>query len=463
MYIEQLYTGCLAEAAYYIESNGVAAIVDPLRETEPYIALAEARGAKIKYIFETHFHADFVSGHIDLAAKTGATIVYGPAAKTGYDIIEATDGQVFELGALKIKVLHTPGHTPESSCYLLSDENGKAHSLYSGDTLFIGDVGRPDLAQKTGEITAEDMAGSLYDSLRSKIMPLPNDIIVYPAHGAGSACGKKMSDERSALLGDQKRDNYALGDLTRDEFIKELTTGIAPPPQYFAKAAAQNKTGYKAFDDVMKQSVRPMTANEVEAALMAGNLILDTRNQNDYRDGHIKGSWFIGLNGQFAPWAGALIENLHQAIVVIADQGKEGEAVMRLARVGYDNVVGYLEGGMDTWVKSGKSAATIPSLTPEAFAEKGVGSAKVMDVRKPSEFSEGHLVEADNVPLDFFTELIHNIDLNQTYAIHCKGGYRSMIAASILEALGAKGVIDLMGGFDKIKLTSAKTIVPTIA
>lgn len=460
MYIEQLYTGCLAEAAYYIESNGEAAIVDPLRETEPYIALAAARGAKIKYIFETHFHADFVSGHLDLAAKTGARIVFGPTAKTHYDIIEAADGQSFDIGALKMKVLHTPGHTPESSCYLLHDAQGKEHSLYSGDTLFIGDVGRPDLAQKAGEITAEDMAGALYDSLRSKIMPLPNDIIVYPAHGAGSACGKKMSEERSAYLGDQKRDNYALSDLTRDEFIKELTTGIVPPPQYFAKAAAQNKMGYKSIDDVMAHSLKPLSADDVESALNSGILILDTRNQNDYRDGYIKGSWFIGLNGQFAPWAGALIEDLHQAMVIIADEGKESEAIIRLARVGYVNVVGYLNGGMQTWQAAGKEVSKMNSLSPEEFAVNGVGSAKVMDVRKPSEFSEGCLLGAENVPLDFFIELLSSIDLSHTYAIHCKGGYRSMIAASILEARGAKGVIDLMGGYDKIQLTCAKTIVP---
>lgn len=463
MYVEQLYTGCLAEAAYYIESNGEAAIIDPLRETDPYVALAEKRGAKIKYIFETHFHADFVSGHLDLAAKTGAKIVYGPGAKTGYDIIEARDGQEFTLGAVKLRVLHTPGHTPESSCYLLLDENAKEHSIYTGDTLFIGDVGRPDLAQKTGEITAEDMAGTLYDSLRAKILPLPDHVIVYPAHGAGSACGKNMAKETFALLGEQKQTNYALGNISREEFITELTTGIMPPPQYFAKAAAQNKTGYKSIDDLYETSVKALSADEVEREMKNGTLVIDTRNQEAYRAAHIKGSWFIGLNGQFAPWAGALISDIHQRIIIIADEGKEKEAVMRLARVGYDNVCGYLNGGVQAWKEAGNTLVAMPSITPEDFAAKGVGSAKILDVRKPTEFSEGHLAGAENVPLDFFTELVGGLNLGQPYAVHCKGGYRSMIAASILEAKGANAVTDMMGGFDKIKLTNVNVVKPTLA
>ncbi len=463
MYVEQLYTGCLAEAAYYIESNGEAAIIDPLRETEPYLELATKRGAKIKYIFETHFHADFVSGHVDLAQKTKAPIVYGPTANTDYEILEAKDGQVFNIGDVKLKVLHTPGHTPESSCYLLFDENGREEAIFTGDTLFIGDVGRPDLAQKSGEITAEDMAATLYDSLRSKIMPLPDHITVYPGHGAGSACGKKMSSETSALLGDQKQSNYALGDLTKEEFVKELTTGILPPPQYFAKAAAQNKKGYKSIDQVFESSLNAMSVEQVQTEIKNASLVIDTRHQDDFRDGHIPNSWFIGLNGQFAPWAGALIEDLHQNIVIVAEAGKEEEAIMRLARVGYDNVVGYLDGGIEAWKASGKSVGRINSITSDDFARNGNGDAQVMDVRKPSEYEQGHLAEARNIPLDFFLEELKRVDVSKPYAVHCKSGYRSMIAASILQAKGMDNITDIIGGFDALKETSAKIVEPEMA
>ena len=463
MYVEQLYTGCLAEAAYYIESNGEAAIIDPLRETEPYLELATKRGAKIKYIFETHFHADFVSGHVDLAQKTKAPIVYGPTANTDYEILEAKDGQVFNIGDVKLKVLHTPGHTPESSCYLLFDENGREEAIFTGDTLFIGDVGRPDLAQKSGEITAEDMAATLYDSLRSKIMPLPDHITVYPGHGAGSACGKKMSSETSALLGDQKQSNYALGDLTKEEFVKELTTGILPPPQYFAKAAAQNKKGYKSIDQVFESSLNAMSVEQVQTEIKNASLVIDTRHQDDFRDGHIPNSWFIGLNGQFAPWAGALIEDLHQKIVIVAEAGKEEEAIMRLARVGYDNVVGYLDGGIEAWKASGKSVGRINSITSDDFARNGNGDAQVMDVRKPSEYEQGHLAEARNIPLDFFLEELKRVDVSKPYAVHCKSGYRSMIAASILQAKGMDNITDIIGGFDALKETSAKIVEPEMA
>ncbi len=463
MYVEQLYTGCLAEAAYYIESNGEAAIIDPLRETEPYLELATKRGAKIKYIFETHFHADFVSGHVDLAQKTKAPIVYGPTANTDYEILEAKDGQVFNIGDVKLKVLHTPGHTPESSCYLLFDENGREEAIFTGDTLFIGDVGRPDLAQKSGEITAEDMAATLYDSLRSKIMPLPDHITVYPGHGAGSACGKKMSSETSALLGDQKQSNYALGDLTKEEFVKELTTGILPPPQYFAKAAAQNKKGYKSIDQVFESSLNAMSVEQVQTEIKNASLVIDTRHQDDFRDGHIPNSWFIGLNGQFAPWAGALIEDLHQKIVIVAVAGKEEEAIMRLARVGYDNVVGYLDGGIEAWKASGKSVGRINSITSDDFARNGNGDAQVMDVRKPSEYEQGHLAEARNIPLDFFLEELKRVDVSKPYAVHCKSGYRSMIAASILQAKGMDNITDIIGGFDALKETSAKIVEPEMA
>lgn len=463
MYVEQLYTGCLAEAAYYIESNGEAAIIDPLRETEPYLELATKRGAKIKYIFETHFHADFVSGHVDLAQKTKAPIVYGPTANTDYEILEAKDGQVFNIGYVKLKVLHTPGHTPESSCYLLFDENGREEAIFTGDTLFIGDVGRPDLAQKSGEITAEDMAATLYDSLRSKIMPLPDHITVYPGHGAGSACGKKMSSETSALLGDQKQSNYALGDLTKEEFVKELTTGILPPPQYFAKAAAQNKKGYKSIDQVFESSLNAMSVEQVQTEIKNASLVIDTRHQDDFRDGHIPNSWFIGLNGQFAPWAGALIEDLHQKIIIVAEAGKEEEAIMRLARVGYDNVVGYLDGGIEAWKASGKSVGRINSITSDDFARNGNGDAQVMDVRKPSEYEQGHLAEARNIPLDFFLEELKRVDVSKPYAVHCKSGYRSMIAASILQAKGMDNITDIIGGFDALKETSAKIVEPEMA
>ena len=463
MYVEQLYTCCLAEAAYYIESNGEAAIIDPLRETEPYLELATKRGAKIKYIFETHFHADFVSGHVDLAQKTKAPIVYGPTANTDYEILEAKDGQVFNIGDVKLKVLHTPGHTPESSCYLLFDENGREEAIFTGDTLFIGDVGRPDLAQKSGEITAEDMAATLYDSLRSKIMPLPDHITVYPGHGAGSACGKKMSSETSALLGDQKQSNYALGDLTKEEFVKELTTGILPPPQYFAKAAAQNKKGYKSIDQVFESSLNAMSVEQVQTEIKNASLVIDTRHQDDFRDGHIPNSWFIGLNGQFAPWAGALIEDLHQNIVIVAEAGKEEEAIMRLARVGYDNVVGYLDGGIEAWKASGKSVGRINSITSDDFARNGNGDAQVMDVRKPSEYEQGHLAEARNIPLDFFLEELKRVDVSKPYAVHCKSGYRSMIAASILQAKGMDNITDIIGGFDALKETSAKIVEPEMA
>ncbi len=462
MYIEQLYTGCLSEAAYYIESNGKAAIIDPLRETEPYLQKAKERGAEIKYILETHFHADFVSGHLDLAAKTGAPIVFGPTAQTDFDIIQATDGQVFELGELKIKLLHTPGHTPESSCYLLFDENGKEHSIYTGDTLFIGDVGRPDLAQKGGEMTAEDMAATLYDSLRTKIMTLPDDIIVYPAHGAGSACGKNMSSETSALLGGQKQTNYALGDLTKEEFVKELTKGILPAPQYFAKAASQNKKGYKSIDQVFESSLNAMSVDEVLEAQKSGVMVLDTRREGEFSEGHIPNAWYIGLHGQFAPWAGALIEDMHQPIAIVADSGKEQEAIMRLARVGYDNVIGYLDGGFEAYRASGKEVRVIPSITPEEF-KANQPEGQVLDVRKPSEFENCHLEDAQLLTLDYINAHLAEVNPETSYVIHCKGGYRSVIAWSILASKGFKNIIDIKKGFDGLKAAGVPYVQPELA
>lgn len=462
MYIEQLYTGCLAEAAYYIESEGEAAVIDPLRETEPYLELAKKRGAKIKFIFETHFHADFVSGHIDLSRKSGAPIVFGPKAETNFEIIKASDGQRFKLGSAEIEVLHTPGHTPESTCYLLRDEQGLPHSIYTGDTLFIGDVGRPDLAQKDGSMTAEDMAGTLYDSLRSKILPLPDHIVVYPAHGAGSACGKNMSKETFATLGEQKRTNYALGNISRSEFIKELTTGILPPPQYFSKAAAQNKAGYLPIEVIYERSLIPLDANQVQKAQEDGALILDTRHESAFRKGHIPNSWFIGLHGQFAPWAGALISDMHKPIVIIADSGKEQEAVLRLARVGYDNVLGYLNGGFDVWKAASKDIAEVSTLSPEDYVLQNPNTA-VIDVRKQSEYDNCHLPDAQLVPLDYLHAQLEMLDPNKPYLIHCKGGYRSVIAWSVLTAEGFKHISDIPGGFDALKTAGAKYVQPQSA
>jgi len=458
MKIEQIYTGCLAQGAYYIESEGEAAIIDPLRESEPYIAKAEKEGAKIKYIFETHFHADFVSGHVDLASKTGAKIVYGPNAKTEYDIVEAEDGQIFELGKIKIKVLHTPGHTMESTTFLLIDENGKEHAIFSGDTLFIGDVGRPDLAQK-GTLTQDDLAGYLYDSLRTKIMTLPDDVVVYPAHGAGSACGKNMSKETTDLLGNQKKTNYALrADMTKEEFIKEVTDGLLPPPQYFAQNVAMNKTGAIGLDEILEKGNVPLDVETFEAmANHEGALVLDTRSQEEFAKAHIPNSIFIGIDGSFAPWVGALIPDLQQPIVFIAEEGREEEVVTRLSRVGYDNTLGYLKGGIPAWEKAGKETDSVTSIPAETFAENyKAGNVNVMDVRKPTEYQSEHVEDAINLPLDYINENMDQVDGDKTYHVHCAGGYRSMIASSILKSRGFHNVIDVAGGFKAI----AETDVP---
>ena len=455
MKIDQIYTGCLAQGAYYIESKGEVAIIDPLRETDVYIKRAVEQNAKIKYIFETHFHADFVSGHVDLAEKTGADIIYGPGASTSYDIHEAKDDEIFELGDIKIKVLHTPGHTPESSCFLLIDENGKEHALFSGDTLFIGDVGRPDLAIKS-DLTQEDLAGMLYDSLRNKVMTLPDDVIVYPAHGAGSACGKNMSKETHDLLGNQKKVNYALrADMSKDEFIKEVTTGILPPPQYFAKNAMLNKTGVESLDTILEKGKVPLSVDEFEAyANHEGALVLDTRKPQDFANGHIPNSIFIGIDGSFAPWVGALIPDLQQPIIFIADEGREEEVVIRLSRVGYDNTLGYLEGGFEAWSSAGKETDRVTSITAEEFAKDYKQSqVNVMDVRKPSEYEAEHVENAENIPLDFVSEMMKDIDKNKEYYVHCAGGYRSMIMASILKSRGYHKLIDIAGGFKSISET----------
>tara|TARA_Y100000589_G_C27155659_1_gene630736 strand:- start:231 stop:1637 length:1407 start_codon:yes stop_codon:yes gene_type:complete len=459
MKIEQLYTGCLAQGAYYIESKGEVAIIDPLRETQQYIDKAKSNNAKIKYVLETHFHADFVSGHVDLAEKTGATIVFGPGAQTEYNIHSATDGEELKLGELTIKVLHTPGHTLESVTYLLKDKNGKDHAIFSGDTLFLGDVGRPDLAIKS-DLTERDLAGMLYDSLRKKIMPLADDVVVYPAHGAGSACGKNLSKETVGVLGDQKKTNYALrADMTKEEFIDEVLDGIAPPPQYFAKNAMMNKMGYNAFDDILKTGNNPLTPEEFEAlANHESALVLDVRPQSEFIKSHIPNSIFIGLNGQFAPWVGALITDIKQPILLVVPEGKSEEAVTRLSRVGYDNTLGYLEGGIDAWKASGKEIDSLESISAEEFEKRANSSElNVLDVRKDGEYKSMHLENAQHFALDYINNQMDQIDKDKTYYVHCAGGYRSVIAASILKARGYHNLVDIAGGFGAIKKTNLST------
>jgi glyoxylase-like metal-dependent hydrolase (beta-lactamase superfamily II)/rhodanese-related sulfurtransferase len=460
MHIEQIYTGCLAQGAYYIESDGEVAIVDPLRESAPYIERAQKRGATIKYIFETHFHADFVSGHVDLAKKTGATIVYGPTAKTEFESYEAKDGEEFNIGKIKIRVLHTPGHTLESTTYLLINEEGKEEAIFSGDTLFIGDVGRPDLAQK-GDITQDDLAGMLYDSLRTKIMTLPDEVTVYPAHGAGSACGKNMSKETTDSLGNQKKTNYALrADMTKEEFIKEVTDGLLPPPQYFAANVAMNKSAdTHGLDDILAKGKVALDVDTFEAyANHEGALVLDTRNQKDFAQAHIPNSIFIGIDGGFAPWVGALIPDLQQPIIFLADEGREEEVVTRLSRVGYDNTLGFLKGGIDAWKAAGKETDAVKSIPATAFADElKKGDLHVVDVRKPSEFSAEHVEDAVNHPLDYINEEMEKLEEDKTYHLHCAGGYRSMIAASILKSRGFHNLVDVAGGFKAISQTDIPT------
>ncbi|MCB0560998.1 MAG: MBL fold metallo-hydrolase [Lewinellaceae bacterium] len=458
MKVEQIYTGCLAEAAYYIESEGEAVIIDPLRETKPYLDKLKQEGAKLKYIFETHFHADFVSGHLDLADKTGAAIVYGPNSETTFEKYMAKDGEELKVGKVTFKILHTPGHTPESTTYLLRDETGKDYAIFTGDTLFIGDVGRPDLAQKSGEVTKEDLAGWLFDSLRTKIMPLANEVIVYPGHGAGSACGKSMSDETWDTLGHQKEANYALrADMTRGEFIAEVTAGLMPPPQYFAKNAKLNKTGYGSIDKVLEKGAVPLNVKQFEAVIEQNEaLILDTRHEDIFRKGFIPGSVFIGIDGDFAPWVGALITDLQQPIVFLTEEGREEETVTRLARVGYDNTLGYLEGGIEAWKAAGNEVDSIDSVTAEEFAQRlqhGIVD-NVLDVRKPTEYITQHVVGARNFPLDYINKNMGRIQRTSTYYLHCLGGFRSMITASILKARGFNDVIDIQGGWHTIEESS---------
>jgi len=459
MKIEQLYTGCLAQGAYYIESDGEAAIVDPLRETQPYIEKAEQAGVKIKYVLETHFHADFVSGHVDLAKKTGAKIIYGPTAVTGFDAHIATDGEEFKIGKITIKVLHTPGHTPESTTYLCLDENGKPYCIFTGDTLFIGDVGRPDLAQKSEDTTEEAMAGHLYDSLRAKIIPLPDDVIVYPAHGAGSACGKNMSKETFDTLGNQKQTNYALSDISRDDFIKELTTGILPPPQYFPKNAKMNKEGIDAIDTIYERGLNALLPDDFEnAANVSGALVLDVRSPQAFADAFIPNSIFIGLDGQFAPWVGALITDLKLPILLVVENGREEEAVKRLARVGYDFTIGYLKGGMAAWIAAGKEVDSVKTVSAAELKEISPNAdLQALDVRKPGEYDAEHLDFTLSRPLDFINDWTNEFDKQKPYYLHCAGGYRSMIASSILKARGYEDIINVDGGFAALKEAGFET------
>jgi len=457
MIIEQIYTGCLAQGAYYIESNGEVAIIDPLRKVTDYIKKANNNGAEIKYIFETHFHADFVSGHVTLAEKTGAKIVYGPTAKTNFNALIAKDNQVFKLGDISITVLHTPGHTMESTCYLLKDKEGKDYALFSGDTLFLGDVGRPDLAQK-GDITENDLAGFLFDSLRNKVMPLADDVIVYPAHGAGSACGKNLSKETVGTIGNQKETNYALrADMTKSEFIKEVTDGLMPPPAYFPSNVKLNKEGYKDFDEVIKNSANPLSvedfellANETEA------IILDVRHQTEFIKGFIPQSIFIGIDGGFAPWVGTLIKDINQPILLVAPKGREEDTITRLSRVGFDNVLGYLQGSFSSWVNADKEIDTLVSVSADVLEIKIKENNPIFDVRKPGEYANEHIQVAESTPLDFLNDHIAEFPEKDNFYIHCAGGYRSVIAASILKARGFHNVIDVAEGYAAIKKTNIK-------
>ncbi|MCC7501100.1 MAG: MBL fold metallo-hydrolase [Flavobacteriales bacterium] len=454
MTIKQIYTGCIAHAAYYLESNGEVAIFDPLREVQPYIDRAAADKAKIKYVFETHFHADFVSGHLDLAKKTGAMIVYGPTAKPGFQAHVATDGEVFSVGKAKVKAIHTPGHTMESTTYLVIDENGKEHGLITGDTLFIGDVGRPDLAQHViAELTEDMLAGHLYDSLRNKIMPLSDDLIVYPNHGAGSACGKNMSKETTDTLGHQKQVNYALDPtLTKEAFKKVLLSGLTPPPGYFPKNVLMNIQGYEPLDTVLARGKRALNVNDFE--LVANEerpLVLDTRPAAVFAKGFIPNSVSIGLDSNFAMWVGEMIPDIKQAILLVTEPGKEEESIIRLSRVGYDHAIGYLEGGFDAWQKAGKEVDTVARITAKAFAARYPGHPLVIDVRKASEFDSEHVVDAVNVPLNRINEQLAQFPKERPFILHCAGGYRSMIAASILKQRGWDNFVDVEGGFSAIK------------
>jgi len=458
MKIEQIYTGCLAQGAYYISSNGEAAIIDPLRETKPYLDRLEADNTKLKYIFETHFHADFVSGHIDLAKTTDAKIIFGPTAAPAFDAIIAEDNQLFKIGNITIKIMHTPGHTMESICLLLIDENGKETALFSGDTLFLGDVGRPDLAQKAANRTQEELAGLLYESLYTKILPLADDITVYPAHGAGSACGKNMMKETVDTLGNQKKMNYALNQPNKDAFIKAVTDGLLPPPAYFGMNVDMNKSGYNSFENVLQQGLNAITVTEFEnIAENSSVLILDTRNNKEFAIGFIPQSVNIGVNGDFAPWVGALIADVKQPILLVTENDKVEETITRLSRVGFDSILGYLKGGFEAWKEAGKEIDSVNRISSEAFANLvSIGTDKIIDIRKESEYIAEHIEDAYNKPLSNINNWIKEINPSEHFFMHCAGGYRSMIAASILQARGYRNFTEIDGGFNAI----AKTNLP---
>jgi glyoxylase-like metal-dependent hydrolase (beta-lactamase superfamily II)/rhodanese-related sulfurtransferase len=462
MLIEQMYTNCLAEAAYWIESEGEAAVIDPIRETEPYLKKAAERGVKIKYVFETHFHADFVSGHIDLAKATGATIIYGPGAETNYAVHNAQDGEEFKLGKLTIRVLHTPGHTPESSCYLLFDENKKEHAVFTGDTLFVGDVGRPDLLD--GKMTKEELASMMFDSLNNKLKPLADEVILYPAHGPGSSCGKNIGKETWSTIGEQKKKNYAMLITDRKEFIEAVTSGLAAPPQYFFKDAMINKRGYENIDQVLERNVKPLSAEKVKAAVENGALVLDTRHVDEFEKAFIPGSVFIGLDGTFAVWVGTLLD-ITVPLVVVTAPGKEREAILRLARVGYENVAGYLEGGIDAWKKAGMPVDDLVSVNPDEFAadvRSGKSERTILDVRRPGEFNSGHVEGADHFCLTNFSkkENLEKLSTEEPYYLHCAGGYRSVIAASILKANGFTKLVNVRKGWAEIKNQDLPLVIP---
>lgn len=456
MKIEQIYTGCLAQGAYYIVSNGEAAIIDPLREVQPYLDRLAKDQVKLKYIFETHFHADFVSGHIDLSKTTGAPIVFGPTAKPDFEFISAADGQTFHIGDISIKVLHTPGHTMESTTYLLKDNSGKDHAIFSGDTLFLGDVGRPDLAQKAANMTQEDLAGLLYDSLMQKIMPLADDVIVYPAHGAGSACGKNMMKETVDTLGNQKKMNYALNQPNKQAFIEAVTDGLTPPPGYFGMNVAMNKGGYEKFENVLSKGLKTLNAQEFEAAAEeTGALILDARSNKIFYKGFIPQSVNIGIDGDFAPWVGAMIVDVKQPILLLTEQGKEEETITRLSRVGFDHIIGHLKGGIQTWIDAGKELDQIDRIDAQTFSNQfNLSDDTVIDVRKETEYEAEHVEDAYSKPLAYINEWIKDINPEKHFYLHCAGGYRSMIAASILQARGFRNFTEIEGGFNAIKATA---------
>jgi len=455
MNVEQIYTGCLAQGAYYITSNGEAAIIDPLRETQPYMDRLRKDGVKLKYIFETHFHADFVSGHLDLSKNTGATIVYGPTATPEFDALIAEDNQIFKVGNIQLKVLHTPGHTMESMCLLLIDENGKEKALFSGDTLFLGDVGRPDLAQKATHMTQDELAGMLYESLNSKILPLADDITVYPAHGAGSACGKNMMKETVDTLGNQKKMNYALNQPDKASFVKAVTDGLLPPPAYFGMNVTMNKKGYDSFEKVLNNGMRALTTDEFKtAAEETGALILDSRNDKIFAKGFVPQSVNIGLGGDFAPWVGALIADVKQPLLLVTDAGKEEETVTRLSRVGFDHILGHLKGGFDAWKNAGLETDTVKRISPEEFASKvKPGTDMIIDVRKETEYAAEHIEDAYSKPLAYINKWIKDINPKEHFFMHCAGGYRSMIAASILQARGYRNFTEIESGFNAISKT----------